>query len=49
MVSASVVIALTMITEGSGISTANAQVKRVLICHHTGAVGPPCKPLARRA
>jgi hypothetical protein len=39
MVSASVVIALTMITEGVGISAANAQVKRAHIC-------PPQSPKA---
>jgi hypothetical protein len=44
MVSASVIIALTMITEGVGISHAGAIAKRAFICHHTGLPGPPCKP-----
>lgn len=42
MISASVVIALTMITEGVGISAANAQVKRAHIC-------PPQSPKAGSA
>lgn len=50
MVSASVVIALTMITEGVGISHAGAAVRAVHTCHFYNPVNtPPCKPtLARK-
>jgi hypothetical protein len=47
MVSASVVVALTIITEGVGISHAGAKPQRAHICHNTGLPGPPCKPPLR--
>jgi hypothetical protein len=43
MVGASVVVALTMISEGGGIQQANAKgLKRVHICHD--GTSTPCKP-----
>ena len=44
IVSASVVIALTMTTEGVGISQAGAKVLRVHVCHNNPLQQPPCNP-----
>ena len=47
MVSASVVVALTIITEGVGISHVDAKPQRVHICHNNPDQSPPCKPPLR--
>lgn len=47
MVSASVVVALTIITEGVGISHAGAALKRVHLCHNNPQQSPPCNGKVR--
>ena len=48
MVSASVVVALTLITEGVGISHAGAKVPvRVHVCPHPTVALKGCKPLTK--
>jgi hypothetical protein len=49
MVSASVVIALTMITEGVGISHAGAKAVRLHVCHNNPLQQPPCNVPKLRA
>lgn len=47
MVSASVVVALTIITQGVGISHVDAALKRVHICHNNPQQSPPCNEKVR--
>jgi hypothetical protein len=47
MVSASVVVALTIVTQGVGISHVDAALKRVHFCHNNPQQSPPCNGKVR--